>query len=271
MSEVVLTLRQAPPQRLDVSALSLPALAALDATRIAALPLRLGNASVDAGELFQVTVSASQEDALVVRDSCDRLDGLGAGTARGRVEIFGDAGAFVAQGMSGGQVEVHGNCGAYAGTGMAAGRLHVHGSAGDFAAAALPGQGAGLQGGTLVVDGDVGARAADRMRRGLLLVAGSTGEHCAARMIAGTVSVLGRVGPGLGLGMRRGTVLVRELPDPLAATFSRTGIHSLNFLNLFRQNLSQAGYAAHGRDGQQVQRWVGDRAVGGLGEVLLWV
>ena len=56
MSEVVLTLRQAPPQRLDVSALSLPALAALDATRIAALPLRLGNASVAAGELFQANI-----------------------------------------------------------------------------------------------------------------------------------------------------------------------------------------------------------------------
>jgi len=271
MSKVTLTLREVPPQRLDVSTLRLPDLAALDADRIAALPLRLGNASVSTGDLFQVAVSSdSEEDALVVRDSCNRLDGLGAATAGGRVEIFGDAGAFLAQGMSGGRVEVHGNCGAYAGTEMAAGRLHVHGSAGDFAGAAMPGQGKGLQGGVVVIDGDVGARAADRMRRGLLLIAGDTGPYCGSRMVAGTVSVLGKAGKDMGLGMRRGTLLLSQLPAALPATFNRTGTHNLNFLNLFRENLSQAEYAAHARTGRRVQRWVGDRAVGGLGELLLW-
>lgn len=270
MNRVTLTLRRPPPFRVDVSSLSLPYLATLGTAQIAAIPLKLGGLTVDAGELFDVAVTPSDDSTLVVVDSCDRLDGLAAGTVDGKVEVFGDTGAWLARGMSGGQVEVHGSCGAYAGTGMTGGQLHICGSAGDFlAAAALPDRTYGLQGGTIIVDGGAGARAADRMRRGLLLIGGTAGRYCASRMIAGTVSVLGTVDEGVGFSMRRGTILLSVLPRSLSATFNQTGAHEPTFLHLLRKYLSQAGYAAHARSGCRVQRWVGDRAVGGLGEILL--
>ncbi|MEJ2058900.1 MAG: formylmethanofuran dehydrogenase subunit C [Gammaproteobacteria bacterium] len=270
MSKVTLTLREAPAQRIDVSSLSLPRLISLSAMQISALPLHLGNHTVDVGELFDVAVTSSDEPVLVVNNSSSRLDGLAAGTVEGNVEVFGNAGAYLASDMTGGRVVVRGDCGAYAGTGMAAGQLHVHGSAGDYLAAALPGRAHGLQGGTIVIDGDAGTRAADRMRRGLLLIGGDVGNHCASRMIAGSVSVLGRVGGGAGFAMRRGTLLLNELPESLPATFNRTGTHDLTFINLWRKRIAQAGYTEHARIGHDIQRWVGDRAVGGLGEILLW-
>ena len=42
-----------------------------------------------------------------------------------------------------------------------------------------------MRGGVVVVRGDAGARAADRLRRGMIIVEGSAGAHAGSRMIAG--------------------------------------------------------------------------------------
>ena len=119
--------------------------------------------------------------------------------------------------------------------------------------------------------GRVGDRAGERMRRGTLLVEGDAGAALATRLIAGTVAVLGRAGAGCGGSMRRGTLLLAEAPVSLPATFHGPLPFEAGFLPL----LTAAWRPLEGRFGSlhrlsaRARRHVGDRAVNGLGEVLL--
>ena len=60
------------------------------------------------------------------------------------------------------------------------------GYAGDRLGGPLAGETSGMRGGVVVVRGDVGERAGDRMRRGTIIVEGRAGDHAGSRMIAGT-------------------------------------------------------------------------------------
>lgn len=88
---------------------------------------------------------------------------------------------------------------------MDGGRLVVHGSVGDYG-------GFQMTAGMLRINGNAGARLADRMRRGLLLVGGNAGEFAASRLVAGTVGVAGQLGTHYAYGMRRGTLLLARRP-----------------------------------------------------------
>lgn len=76
--------------------------------------------------------------------------------------------------------------------------------------------GAGLDGGTLIVEGSVGDHAGAAMRDGELLVRGSAGALAGCEMSGGTLHIGGNVGdfaagalPGSMDGMRGGTLIVR--------------------------------------------------------------
>ena len=66
------------------------------------------------------------------------------------------------------------------------------GNAGDHLGAPLAGELAGMNGGVLIVRGQAGAFAADRMRRGLIAVLSGCGDYAGSRMIAGTLVVARR-------------------------------------------------------------------------------
>lgn len=150
---------------------------------------------------------------------------------------------------------------AYIGFKMSRGSITVTGDAGDFL-------GAHLQKGTIICQGNAGDRVGDQMRRGLILVDGNAGDYVASRMIAGTIGVYGKVGSYIGFNMKRGTLLLTQKPK-LHATIQDCGTHTLPFLALLFASFKPLASAFNKVQSQRVQRFGGDLACGGNGEILL--
>ena len=268
MNAVTLTLRARPALAVDCSPLNPDRLAGKSLDAIAAITLQSGNRCLSVGELFDLDRAAGE--GVVIRHSCAKLDRVGAGMVAGALRVEGDVGAWLGAGLAGGAIDVSGSAGAFAASGMAAGTLHVRGDVGDFLGAALAGNKQGMLGGQVIVDGNAGDRVGDHMRRGMLLIGGNAGDYCGSRMLAGTIIVHGRTGTLTGYGMKRGTLLLAEKPD-LPATFNDCGTHNLAFLHLLARHLASAGEAAapFAPRYERIQRFVGDLANGGVGEILV--
>lgn len=273
MSGLVLTLREAPKQRVDVSPLTPTALAGKKPAEVAAITLLCGNRRIRADALFDIAgtmVMPGDEGSVTIKKATTRLDRIGAGMKAGTISVEGDAGAYAGFGMTGGVIEISGSAGVFTASTMEGGEIRIGGDVGDFLGAALPGERVGMRGGVVKVFGDAGARAGDQLRRGMLLIAGDAGPYCGARMIAGTILVLGKTGDRIGFGMRRGTILLAHAPAQMLATFNDCGQHELQFLRLLTQHIGGAKpFAALKRFGDRVRRYAGDRGVGGQGEILI--
>ena len=109
----------------------------------------------------------------------------------------------------------------------AAASLEINGDAGERLGGPLAGETAGMRGGVLVVRGDAGARAGDRLRRGMIVIDGAAGAYLGSRMIAGTLIVRGRAGPLPGYLMARGTLVLGAGSEALPPTFADCGVHEL--------------------------------------------
>ncbi len=124
--------------------------------------------------------------------------------------------------------------------------------------------------GSIICQGDVGDRVGDQMRRGLILVDGNAGEYLASRMVAGTIGVYGSVGKYAGFGMKRGTILLKNKPN-FHATIQDCGTHNLPFLALLFQSFKTLPSKFCDLKNQRVQRFAGDLACNGNGEILALV
>ena len=270
MSVLTLTLRNAPPQAVDLSPLTPDALAGKNREDIARIELASGNRKLRVADLFAVE-GESSDRAFVIRASTDRLMFIGARMRAGTITVEGDCGSYAGMGMQGGKILIDGHAGAFAGSVMRAGLLEIRGNAGDFAGGALPGDKQGMRGGTIAIGGNAGERAGDHMRRGMILIRGDAGAFCGARMLAGTILVLGRVGESPGFGLKRGTLLLARAPAEIPATFQASGEHSLLFLRLLEKHFQREGEPFLGflPLPLRVRRYCGDQATGGKGEILL--
>lgn len=270
MSELVLTLREPPRQRLDLSPLTPDRLSGLDLGAIAAIELVAGNRPVRVGDYF--SISPGDPGTLRIVNACDRLDFIGRGMTTGSIAIEGNVGAYLGLEMHGGALRLHGTAGPYAAAGLRGGSIEIDGHGGDFLGGALPGEMKGMSGGMVVIHGDVGARAADRMRRGIIIVEGGAGAHAASRMIAGTLIVLGRaIGDYPGHGMKRGTVILSRLPERCLPSFGDCGRHELGFVSLLLRRLRGRSPALDRINvaSRPVRRFAGDFAADGKGEILV--
>jgi formylmethanofuran dehydrogenase subunit C len=103
------------------------------------------------------------------------------------------------------------------------------------------------------------------------VIKGDTDHYCGSRMLAGTILVLGGVGTSPGLGMRRGTLVLASRPSHIAATFNSCGILKVEFLRLlFKQLSSMHNRLKFLKDfGPEAERFVGDMALGGKGELVV--
>ena len=149
----------------------------------------------------------------------------------------------------------------YIGYKMSRGSITVEGDAGDFL-------GASLQQGTIICQGNAGDRVGDQMRRGLILIDGNTGDYAASRMIAGTIGIYGKVGKYIGFNMQRGTILLMKKPK-LHATMQDCGTHTLLFLALLFASFKPLDSLFNKVQSRRVQRFGGDLACGGNGEILI--
>jgi formylmethanofuran dehydrogenase subunit C len=265
-----LVLRQAPALRIDARGLAPALLAALSSDEVRRLRLPHGRDAVVLAELFEVRAGRDDgQHALVLEGDLSRFDAIGAGLAEGTIEVFGPVGDSAGLGMSGGRLVIHGDARDLAGCAMRGGWLEVDGRIGDLAASAPPGDLDGMRGGTLLVRGSAGARLGDRMRRGTVVVHGDAGDFVASRMVAGTLAVAGRCGVHPAFGMRRGTaVFAGRAPEP-APSFVPVHSDAGVFWQLLARDLARFGGAFAGLPQRRIERWAGDLAVQGKGELLL--
>jgi formylmethanofuran dehydrogenase subunit C len=259
-----LTLRAAPPERLDLLNINPLALSRLNQSEAERLEVGTTRTGVRLGDCFTVALDGS--DTLTIEGGHERLDRVGASLSEGAIRVIGDVGQRLGEGMAGGSLKVAGHAGPYAGAGATGGTITVEGDAGDYAGGAVYAAKAGLDGATLIIRGTAGTHLGDRMRRGILL-AGWAGAYAGSRMIAGTLAALS-VGDHPGYGMRRGTLLVGA-HGRLSPTFVETGTHDLVFLKLLAKSLTGLSGEHAALLDRPMRRYSGDLATIAKGEI--WV
>lgn len=266
MSALTFTLKRVLQQSFDCSVLTPDSLAGKTVAEIAAIQLAKGRKQLLAGDIFEITGKDSQH--LIFRGDCSMLNYLGAGMSSGSITVEGNAGAYLGYRMSGGSITCTGSTDDFAACCIRGGLLTIHGNTGDFLGAGTDGLRKGMLGGTVIIKGNAGDRVGDQMRRGLILIEGNVGDYCGSRMIAGTIGVLGNAGMYAGFNMRRGTLLFKQSPT-LHATLQDCGMHTLPFLSLLTKSFAELDTAFKHFKLSRVQRFVGDAANQGNGEILV--
>jgi formylmethanofuran dehydrogenase subunit C len=263
---LVLTLKERPPERLDLSPLVPQLLAGKAADEIARIGVQTTRRPLLVGDVFRVRLGDARR--IQIEGACDRLDGIGHGMAEGEIVVDGDTGSQAGRLMTGGRLTITGSAGPWAASGMRGGEIEIGGAAGDRLGGPLPGEMAGMGGGVVIVRGDAGERIGDRLRRGTIVVEGRAGAWAGSRMIAGTVVVAGSAGPLPGYLMRRGT-LVLGAAAALSPTFSDCGTHDLIALRLLATFVARYSARAAKVLQRSLRRFAGDMAVLGKGEIFL--
>ncbi|HYT05312.1 MAG TPA: formylmethanofuran dehydrogenase subunit C [Gemmatimonadales bacterium] len=248
---VTLSLTRPPDHPLVADCIAADRFASLGAKAITDLPVLHGGRAAKLGDFFKV----AGERAASVRIEGDLAQVEGVGT-----------------GMAGGEVVIEGRVGRDLGVQLAGGRIDVRGDAGDNAGGARPGAARGMTGGEIVVRGNAGAETGARMRRGLVVVMGDGGRGTGRGMIAGTVVVFGRAGAGAGRFLKRGSIVaLGGIERP--ATFRYACTYRPPHLPLlFRYLRARYGLAITDRQvAGRYERYAGDMAELGKGEILQWV
>jgi formylmethanofuran dehydrogenase subunit C len=165
---------------------------------------------------------------------------------------------------------VSGNASDWVGGEMTGGLIHVRGNAGGQVGAAYRGSLSGMNGGTVLVEGSAGIEIGMRMKRGLIAVRGPVRDFAGLQMKGGTIVLIGGAEIRTGAWMVRGTI-VSLAPLRLLPTFAYDCGYNPPFLNVYARHLRALGFSVPcaPRDGAY-QRYTGDAAVPGKGELLVW-
>lgn len=267
MSGLTLRLKAPATERMTLMDITPSKLAALSSHKIAQLNVGIEKGGLALGDAFEI--SGTPSDVLTIEGATPELDFVGFGLDGGTIRVIGDVGHYAGRKMTGGKLEIRGNAGSLLASGATGGMIHVQGNAGDNLGGIVPGDRFGLLGGITVVEGNVGARAGEKMRRGTVVVRGKTGVGTGTRMIGGTIWAEGGIGPEPGLMMRRGT-LIGPTVDSLLPTFVDTGKHDLVIVRVLSRYLNAVlGQLAPKPMPLFVQKIGGDTATIGRGEILL--
>ena len=235
--------------------------------------LQIGNQKITVSDLFNIDGDFTRSD-VVLENTTQQMDYLGHALTQDKTLIVkGDAGHFAGASLAGGKIVIEGNADDYAACSMNKGLVEIMGNTNDYSGGAYAGEKKGMSGGTLLVHGDSGNFTGDLMRRGTIMVVGNIGDYCASRMIAGTITNLGTIGKQVGVGMRRGTILLPHKPKDVLTGFHDCGRHNLGYLTLLLDDLRQyhSTFQSLHPMRRRVQRYIGDTTVGGQGELLIWI
>jgi formylmethanofuran dehydrogenase subunit C len=189
---------------------------------------------------------------------------------RGRITIAGNAGMHLGAHMKGGTIEVTGSASDWVGAEMRGGLIHIRGDAGGQIGAAYRGSLRGMNGGTILIEGSAGIEVGMRMRRGIIAVKGRVRDFAGLQMKGGTIVLMGGAEVRTGAWMVRGTI-VALTPLRLLPTFAYDCAYNPVFLRLYAKHLAAFGFPIPVDIEQgSYQRYTGDAAVPGKGEILLW-
>ncbi len=266
MKPFVFTLRQEPAHRVDLSGLAPDRISGRSAAEIEKIEIGTTKTVIRVGDVFRVDTG----DPGVVRfeGGSSRFDLVGSRLLPDHsVHVVGDVGAQLGRLAKGGRITVTGSAGAYAASGNAGALIEIGGDVGSFLAAPLAGELGGMSGGRVIVRGNAGMRAGDRLRRGVIVIEGEAGENLGSRMIAGSVVALGAVKGRIGYLNRRGSIVLAKACDP-GPTYIDCGSHNLTYAGLLARSLRSDSPRAAAVLLCKLRRYGGDTAVYGKGEIL---
>ncbi len=268
MSTTFFTLKEHPTVPLEAEVLSPDVLAPLKHAEVRALPVFLGKRQYRLDEFFEVEGDGGDE--LEIRGDAARVKWIGRGMTRGLVRVVGNAGMHLGAYMKGGTIAVSGNASDWVGAEMTGGHIRIGGNAGGQLGAAYRGSPWGMNGGTILVGGAGGIEIGMRMKRGLIAVKGPVRDFAGLQMKGGTIVLMGGAEIRTGAWMVRGTI-VSLVPVRLLPTFAYACAYNPTFLSLYAKHLRALGFSlpCAPRDGAY-QRYSGDAAVPGKGEILVW-
>jgi formylmethanofuran dehydrogenase subunit C len=265
---LTLTLKDQPHVPLEAEVVSPDRLAGLRHDEVRALPVYLGKRTLQLDHFF--AIEGDGGDELEVRGDLGRVKWIGRRMTRGRIRIVGNAGMHLGAQMKGGAIEVTGNASDWVGAEMTGGQIHIRGNAGGQVGAAYRGSLWGMNRGTILIDGSAGIEVGMRMKRGIIVVRGPVRDFAGLQMKGGTIVLMGGAEIRTGAWMVRGTI-VSLVPLRLMPTFAYATTYQPTFLRLFSRHLRRLGISIPG-DGREgaYQRYTGDAAVPGQGEILVW-
>ena len=265
MKPLLFTLKAEPDQRLDLSPLTPDRLVGRSAKEIEAIAIGTTRLPVKVGDVFKVKLG----EATSVRfdGGSDRFDLLGAKLLPGfEIHVEGDVGAQLGRAAKAepsrspatpvlmrrairGRIDIDGDCRGFPGR-AARGRNPRH--------VRRPHRRAWQRGARC----RTGCAAASSSSR-------ATPARIWARAIAGTIIVMGTAaGERIGYLNKRASIVLSEQRD-LGPTYVDCGAHNLGFAKLFAKSLAPESRGAARLLSSRLQRFAGDTAVFGKGEVLL--
>jgi len=265
---ITLTLKEQPDVPLEAEVLSPDTIALLANDAIRALPVYLGKKPYRVDDFF--TVDGEASDELEIRGDARKVKWIGRAMTRGRITIVGNAGMHLGAYMSGGAIEVSGNASDWLGGEMSEGLIRIRGNAGGQVGAAYRGSRAGMKGGTILVEGTAGLEVGMRMKRGTIVIGGMVRDFAGLEMRGGTIVLLSGAEIRTGAWMMRGTIVSLK-PIPLLPSFLYASTYNPTFLRLYTKHLRTLGFTIpyEDQDGAY-QRYTGDTAIPGKGEILVW-
>jgi formylmethanofuran dehydrogenase subunit C len=269
-TRTVLTLKERPHVPLEAESLTPDLVGNLSHAELCALPVVLGKRQCRLDDFFDVEGEGDGSEELEIRGDAGRVKWIGRGMTRGRIIITGNAGMHLGAFMKGGSIEVTGSASDWVGAEMRGGVIRVGGDAGGQIGAAYRGSLKGMDGGTIVIGGSAGIEVGMRMRRGIIAVRGRVRDFAGLQMKGGTIVLMGGAEVRTGAWMVRGTI-VSLVPIRLLPTFAYACAYNPTFLRLYANSLQGMGFSIP-CDGQTgaYERYTGDTAVPGKGEILIW-
>ena len=267
-TKTVLTLKRPPHVPLEAEVLTPDIVAPLAHDEVCGLPVVLGKRQFRLDEFFEVEGDGSEN--LELRGDLGRVKWIGRGMTRGHITIEGNAGMHLGAYMKGGTIEVSGNASDWVGAEMKGGLIRIKGDAGGQVGAAYRGSLSGMNDGTILIEGSAGIELGMRMRRGIIAVKGRVRDFAGLQMKGGTIVLMGGAEIRTGAWMIRGTI-VALTPVRLMPTFCYACEYNPVFLRLYARHLLDHGFVIpiETDEGSYV-RYVGDSAVPGKGEILVW-
>lgn len=262
------TLKEVLTVPLEAEALSPDVLGTLTLDAVRALPVLLGKRQHRLDTFFAVEGEGGED--IEIRGDVAKVKWIGRGMTRGRVRVVGNVGMHLGAYMIGGSIEVTGNATDWVGGEMSGGTIHVRGNAGSQLGCAYRGSMSGMSGGTILVEGSAGIELGMRMKRGLIAVRGPVRDFAGLQMKGGTIVLMSGAEQRTGAWMTRGTIISLK-PLRLLPTFAPASRYSPSFLGVYAKHLAPLGFALpHGSPGGVYHRHIGDAAVPGKGELLIW-
>ena len=265
---LIATLKTPPEVPLEAEVLSPDALAGKTPAEARALPVFLGKRKLRLDEFFDL--DGDRGDELELRGDLGRVKWVGKGMTRGEIRVVGNVGMHVGAYMRGGTIDVYGNAGDWVGGEMTGGLIRIHGNAGGQVGAAYRGSVSGMNRGSILIEGSAGIEVGMRMKRGLIAVRGPVRDFAGLQMKGGTLFLMGGAEVRTGAWMIRGTIVCLK-PVRLLPTFAPCCTYEPTFLRVYARHLGALGMELPvGSDSGAYQRFMGDAAVPGKGEVLFW-